>query len=50
MENSQKYLDYLFSHIEYEHIELDSLEMFGTTELLELSLENLRKLAYLYDY
>ena len=46
----RKYLDYLLNHIEFEHIELDSLEKFGTKNLEQLSLEKLKQLAYLYNY
>jgi len=46
----QEYLDYLNSHIEIEHIELDSLDKFGTDNLELLSTEDLETFAYWYDF
>lgn len=44
------YIDYLYSHIEWEHISMDCLERFGTNKLETLSLNELRRIAEAYDY
>ncbi len=45
-----EYLDFLNNHIEFENIELDSFEKFGTTILEKLSNPNLKELAELYNF
>ncbi len=45
-----EYLEYLNSHIEFEHIELDSFEMFGTTIFEHLATDSLKKLSELYGF
>lgn len=48
MEN--ELITYLYSHIEYEHIEMDMKEKYNTDKLENLSEEQLLTLAELYDY
>jgi hypothetical protein len=48
MEN--ELITYLYSHIEWEHIEMDIKEKYNTDKLEDLSIEQLLILANLYDY
>jgi hypothetical protein len=48
MEN--ELITYLYSHIEWEHIEMDIKEKYNTKKLENLSKEQLLTLANLYDY
>jgi hypothetical protein len=43
-------INYLYSHIEWEHIEMDMKEKYNTDKLENLSKEQLLTLANLYDY
>jgi hypothetical protein len=46
----KEYLNYLSSHIEYEHILLDIADMFDKDCLTEITIDQLERLAKLYDY
>lgn len=49
-EEKKRFIDYLYSHIEWEHIVADSYEYYQTEVLENLSLGQLQRLARLYDY
>lgn len=46
----QEYLDFLYSHIEWEHIEQDAEDTYGTSELEALDVDQLQKLSSLYGF
>lgn len=46
----KEFIDYLYSHAEWEHISVDSKEKYGTDILENVSLFDLQKLAEQYDY
>ncbi len=50
MDIKQQYLDFLYSHIEWEHIEQDAEDTYGTSELEALDVEQLRKLSETYGF
>ncbi len=43
-------INYLYSHIEWEHIRLDSIEDYNTSKLENLSLGQLQRIGKLYDF
>jgi len=50
METKKDYIDFLTSHIEWEHIELDCIDLICCSNLHLLTLQQLHTLAYRYGY
>ena len=50
MDTKKDYIAFLTSHIEWEHIELDCIDLVSSNNLRFLSLQQLRNLAYSYGY
>lgn len=46
----EEIISYLYSHIEWEHIRLDSIEDYSTAKLEKLSLGQLQRLGKLYNF